>query len=78
MEFGDGEVEVMGGDVDIDKFLRITCKVREVLALLIGNIIRKGDPVDEITFSCKSGEDDIVHIFVSCKTGSAWNGTGGE
>ena len=52
MELGDSKVEVMGGDVDIDKFLRVACKVREkILALLTGNIIGEGDPVDKIVFS---------------------------
>lgn len=40
VELGDGKVEVMGGDVGIDKFLRIACKAREeVLAPLTGDII---------------------------------------
>jgi hypothetical protein len=52
VELGDSKVEVMGGDIDIDKFLRIACKARqEILAPLTGNIIGEGDPVDEIVFS---------------------------
>lgn len=52
VEFGDGEVEVMGREIDIGKLLRIACKVGEkILAPLTGNIIGEGDPVDEITFS---------------------------
>ncbi len=40
VELGDGKVEVMGGNVNIDKFLRITCKAREeILAPLTGDII---------------------------------------
>ncbi len=46
-ELGDGEVEVMGGDVDIDKLLWIAGKAGEkILVPLTGNIIGKGDPVD--------------------------------
>ncbi len=40
VELWDGKVDVMGGDVDIDKFLRITGKMREeILTPLTGDII---------------------------------------
>lgn len=52
VELGDGEVEVMGRHVDIDKLLRIAGKAGEkILAPLTGNIIGEGDPVDKIAFS---------------------------
>ncbi len=52
VEFGDGKVEVMGREIDIDKLLRIACKAGEkILAPLTGNVIGEGNPVDEITFS---------------------------
>ena len=52
VELGDSKVEVMGGDVDIDKLLWIAGRAGEkILAPLTGNIIGEGDPVDEIVFS---------------------------
>lgn len=51
VELGDGEVEVMGGDINIEKLLRIGCKAGEkILAPLTGDVIGEGDPVDEIIF----------------------------
>ena len=52
VELGDGKVEVMRGDINIDKLLRIGCKAGEkILAPLTGGVIGEGDPVDEIVFS---------------------------
>lgn len=65
MEFGDGEVEVMGWDINLDHFWRIASKAgKKILAPLARNIIGKCNPVDQGIFCRESGKDDIVHVFV--------------